>query len=162
MGVPALEKFQVSDLGLRSRDRNATSFRATSLILVAAKCMRSEMLIFYRLFVLASAVLVLAGCAAVDHLNAYLEQSEREADEARIAKASSACNRYGFTAGTDAYASCIQTEVNNIKNREAISAAATSSERRQSDSKSDSSQSASLPKVTACRKTLLGVECTTR
>lgn len=113
---------------------------------------------FCTLFIFSSG---LAGCAAVDSVNAYLEKAEREADEARLAQSSSACKKYGFTVGTDAFAGCVQTEVNNIKNREAIASAAAAAS-RQSDSSSGSAQEAPLSRTTTCKKTLLGLECTTR
>lgn len=104
----------------------------------------------------------LAGCAAVDSVNAYLEKAEREAGEALLAQSSSACKKYGFTVGTDAFASCVQTEVNNIKNRDAIAASAAAAASRRSDSSSSSAQEVHFPRTTTCMKTLLGLECTTR
>lgn len=98
------------------------------------------------------AVANLSGCAAVDSINTMIEEQRRKEEEARFSAARSACERYGFRTGTDAYAQCLQTEVNQIKNREAIAAAA----RKAADAAEEAGK-----KSMTCKKDILGqVKCT--
>jgi Tfp pilus assembly protein PilE len=103
--------------------------------------------------ILVCASTALGGCAVYDSVQSMVEESRREQEEARFAAAASACEKYGFRTGTDAYAQCLQTEVNQIKNREAIAAAA----RRAAAAAEDAGKSKSL----TCRKDLMGeIKCT--
>lgn len=96
--------------------------------------------------------MLVSGCAAYDSVNAYVEDQRRKEDEARFLVARTACEKYGFRPSTDAYAQCLQAEVNQIKNREAVAAAA----RKTSDAAEEAGK-----KSMTCRKDLMGqVKCT--
>jgi Tfp pilus assembly protein PilE len=99
-----------------------------------------------------AAAMLVSGCAAYDSLNAYVEEQRRKEEEARFSVARMACEKYGFRPSTDAYAQCLQAEVNQIKNREAIAAAA--------EKTSDAAEKAGKKSMT-CRNDLMGqVKCT--
>ena len=69
--------------------------------------------------------LMLAGCAEVQGAyNGYQDSQEMKyVNQAKIA-----CGRFGFTTGTDAFASCVDKNVNAEKDRDALKAAAFHSE----------------------------------
>jgi hypothetical protein len=96
---------------------------------------------------------LLTGCAAIDSVNKYIDDRDKKAEDERFEKATVACKRYGFAEGTDRFSTCLQTEVNNIKTREAIA---------ESASKSSIPGPDNLPKTTNCIKTLAGMQCTTQ
>jgi hypothetical protein len=88
----------------------------------------------------------LTGCASVD--NFFKEQ--REAEEQRyVNNARESCKRYGFTENTDAFAQCIQNDINAAKARQVAEepAAPAAPSRRIS---------------TSCTKTVTGMDCTAR
>ncbi len=97
--------------------------------------------------------LSLSGCVAYDSLNAMNEEWKRKEETARFETARLACDRYGFRVGTDAFAQCLQTEINQIKNREAIAEAAKKT--------SAAAEEAGKAKPMTCRKDMIGqVKCT--
>jgi antirestriction protein ArdC len=105
-----------------------------------------------RIKMLTCVVPLVSGCAAYDSLNAMVEEQRRKEEEARFAAAKVACEKYGFRPSTDAHAQCLQTEVNQIKNREAIAAAA---------KKAAAAAEEAGNKSMTCRKDLMGqVRCT--
>ena len=107
------------------------------------------------------ALTLLSGCEAVNAANEFLAERERRADEERIFSARASCLKFGFANGTDAFSTCVQTEVNQQKLRDEIEAAALLS--RSTSSSSPAAPSSNPSTTTTCRKTLLGtVECTTR
>jgi len=63
---------------------------------------------------------LLTSCAVIDAIDAEMEAQRRAQEAAWLAQARSSCEQFGFKAGSDALAQCVQTEVNNIKNRKAI------------------------------------------
>jgi hypothetical protein len=98
------------------------------------------------------AVSALGGCAAYDSINTMMEESARKREEARFSTAKMACDKYGFRAGTDTYAQCLQSEVNQIKNREAIAEAGR---------KAAAAAEAAGSKTMNCRKDIMGnIQCT--
>lgn len=96
---------------------------------------------------------MLAGCATIDSVNKYIDDRDRKAEDARFATATVACKRYGFLEGTDTFATCLQTEVNSIKTREALV---------EGISKASLPGPDNTPKTTSCVKTLAGAQCTTQ
>lgn len=58
----------------------------------------------------------LTGCAAIKKL-------EQQEHINLLNYAKSMCLEYGFKESTDSFASCIQTEVNEVKNRSAMNSA---------------------------------------
>lgn len=95
---------------------------------------------------IAVALVLLNGCAAYDSVKEMVRERDRKEEAARVESAKLACEKYGFRVGTDSYAQCLQTEVNQIKNREAIALAA---------------EEAGKAKSMTCRKDLMGeVTCT--
>jgi hypothetical protein len=107
-----------------------------------------------RIYFLLATTALLSGCAAIDSVNTFIDERNKKEEDARFATATVACKRYGFSEGSPQFPACLQTEVNNIKNREAIEAAAAKSVIQTKD--------ASLPTTTNCVKTLMGVQCTTQ
>lgn len=97
---------------------------------------------------------LLSGCAAVDSVSAFLDERSKKEEDARFATATISCKRYGFLEGSPQFATCLQTEVNNIKTREAIEAASAKVPSPARDS--------GLPTTTNCVKTLMGMQCTTQ
>lgn len=67
----------------------------------------------------------LVGCAGVQSTyNGYQDAQEMKyVNQAKIA-----CGRFGFTPGTDAFANCVDKNVNAEKDRDALKAAAFHSE----------------------------------
>ena len=102
------------------------------------------------------ATLLVFGCASTEEKEKALFDASR-----------TACEKYGFKPSTDSFAQCIQTEINNIKNREAIAAQSQRTSRPIDYSTSTKSEGepirSSIPSsnTTNCARTLLGVRCTT-
>ncbi len=68
---------------------------------------------------------VLVGCAEVQGAyNGYQDSQEMK----YVNQAKTACGRYGFTSGTDAFAGCVDKNVNAEKDRDALKAATFHSE----------------------------------
>jgi hypothetical protein len=101
-------------------------------------------------------IVLLQGCSAVQSIDNMLEERRLAQEQARLDSARRSCSNYGFTAGTDSFAQCMQTEVNKIKDREAIAAAAESTREAIEDAADESS-------TTTCRTNAIGTtSCTTR
>ena len=66
--------------------------------------------------------LQLSACGAVDTVRSKAAEIREEKEAQRFEVARSLCSRYGFKPETEAFSQCLQTEVNQIKNREAIEA----------------------------------------
>jgi hypothetical protein len=100
-----------------------------------------------------AAVLVtfgLAGCASVDKF--FKEQ--REAEEQRhVNIARESCKRYGFTENTDAFAQCIQNDINAAKARKVAEEKA---------AEEPVAPAASRKISTSCTKTVTGMDCAAR
>lgn len=87
------------------------------------------------------------GCANV----ANLVKERREAHEqAYISNAQESCKRYGFLEKSDAFAQCIQNDVNAAKARDAIE-----------ENAFHARNAASTSTTTSCTNTIVGMECTT-
>jgi len=70
-----------------------------------------------KLFLITTCVItLLSGCAAIKEMKA-------ERDLKRLNNAKASCLEYGFKESTDSFASCIQKEINEIKNRAALESA---------------------------------------
>jgi hypothetical protein len=92
--------------------------------------------------------LAINGCSNVQD---FVNEVQAKKQQERLDTAKVACRQYGFNEGTDNFSACIQNEVNQIKNREAIAEA-------------DQSKSY-LPNTntnTTCRKSIIPgqVDCT--
>lgn len=100
----------------------------------------------------AVSLVAVTGCSTVESVNAYIERRDQAKEDERLRKASVSCERFGFKPGSDAFARCMQTEVNNIKNREAIA-----------DAAAKAAPPVPTPSTTTtnCTKTFMGVTCTT-
>jgi hypothetical protein len=96
----------------------------------------------------AAAIFIALTQVACADLSKFVEDRREAREQAWIDEASKSCIRYGFKTGTDAFAQCIQSDVNAAKARAAIEEAA----------------NPVLPKstTTSCRKTLTGMDCETR
>ena len=82
-----------------------------------------------------------------------VEETRKKNELARFETARAACEKYGFRVGTDSHAQCLQTEVNQIKNREAIAAAASKT--------AAAAAEAGKARPMTCKKDLMGqVKCT--
>ena len=85
-----------------------------------------------------------------------VEESRKKNELARFETARAACEKYGFRVGTDSHAQCLQTEVNQIKNREAIAAAAS-----KTAAAAAAAAEAGKARPMTCKKDLMGqVKCT--
>lgn len=84
-------------------------------------------------------IISLTSCS---NMKAWVKERQEANEQAYLNQASISCKRYGFTENTDAFAQCIQNEVNSIKNRE----------------HAESSRSTR----TSCDKTISGFDCTTK
>ena len=62
----------------------------------------------------------------IDDWKAIIEAERKAKELALLRSAKTACGDYGFKLGTDSFAQCVQTEVNEIKTRETIAAEASS------------------------------------
>ncbi|WP_413699384.1 hypothetical protein ACLKMH_18185 [Psychromonas sp. KJ10-10] len=69
----------------------------------------------YRYILAMIIVLLLSGCET-------LEQYKAEHDLKVLNEVRASCLTYGFKESTDAFATCVQTEINEIKNRDTIEA----------------------------------------
>lgn len=76
---------------------------------------------------LAALLIFMPGCAEVQ--TAYKSYQDREEMEF-VTAAKQACTRYGFKPETDAFAQCVNTNVNAAKDREAFEKAAFHSEKK--------------------------------
>ena len=74
-----------------------------------------------RKLMLAVCVVLFSGCAQVQ--GAYNDYQDGQ-EMAYVNKAKTACTRFGFTPGTDAFASCVDKNVNAEKDRDALKNAA--------------------------------------
>ncbi len=70
--------------------------------------------------VIAIATALLSGCAVVGTLRERNKQASEEKDARRLDMARKNCISYGFADGTDAFASCLQSEVNSQRNRDTL------------------------------------------
>lgn len=86
----------------------------------------------------------LGGCGSVKEWREAREQ-------AYISNAQESCKRYGFLEKTDAFAQCVQNDVNAAKVRDAIDENAFHARNAASTTST----------TTSCRNTIGGVECTT-
>ena len=64
--------------------------------------------------------LPLSGCGSVDAVRTFASERSEAREAARFEKARVLCERYGFKSQTELFAQCLQAEVNQIKNREAM------------------------------------------
>jgi len=71
-------------------------------------------------------ILLLSSCTVIDDWNAMIEAQRKAKELTLLQSAKGACEKYGFKPGTDSFAQCIQTEINEIKTRETIAAEASS------------------------------------
>jgi PBP1b-binding outer membrane lipoprotein LpoB len=69
-------------------------------------------------FSLIIGTLMISGCSNVTE---FVNEVNAKQQQQRIELAKSSCKDYGFSENSDSFATCIQNEVNQIKNREAIS-----------------------------------------
>ena len=120
---------------------------------------------FLHPFALLSLLPLLASCAEVDPMNAKVAADRATKEAALFESIRGECAKYGFNPGTDSFAQCMQTEINNVKNRAAIATEA----RRTRDTIESSGEKAAADKplfpkstTTDCVNTVLGVRCTTR
>lgn len=103
---------------------------------------------------------LLQGCSTVQNINAILDERRLAEEQAQLDSARESCTRYGFTLGTDSFAQCVQTEINEIEDRAAISAAAV---RTSNAIEEAASQQIPPPQTTNCRTSFLGTTtCTTQ
>jgi hypothetical protein len=108
---------------------------------------------------------LLTSCAAVDALNAQMLADQQAREAAFIESVKRTCEKYGFRPSTDTFAQCMQTEVNNIKTREAMAAEASRTrEAIESAARKSTTENSMLQKSTTtnCVTTVLGVRCTTQ
>ncbi len=108
-----------------------------------------------------------SGCGTIDAANEYIAERAKVSEEKKLNQARVSCEKYGFTKGTDAFAGCLQTEVNQAKLREAAAAsvATTTAPRPQEATPELKSLFPPSPAstTTSCRQTIFGtLECTTR
>jgi hypothetical protein len=106
---------------------------------------------------------IVSGCETVDAAMNYFDELDRAAEERQLSAARVNCEKYGFSPATDAFAGCVQTEINQAKLRAA--AAQVPQPAAQSGSTIDPPPQPAFPTTTttSCRRTLLGtIECTTR
>jgi PBP1b-binding outer membrane lipoprotein LpoB len=71
-------------------------------------------------FSLIIGTLMISGCSNVTE---FVHEVNAKHQQQRMAVAKSSCKEYGFIENSDSFATCIQNEVNQIKNREAMSQA---------------------------------------
>ena len=93
-----------------------------------------------RIIILALLIASLSGCA----VNNFLKERREAREQAYITSAQESCKHYGFVEKTDAFAQCIQNEVNAAKARDMTSENAANSTK------------------TSCTKTITGMDCTTQ
>ena len=106
---------------------------------------------------------MLAGCETVQAAKDYAAERQRLAEEARIEIARVSCRNYGFLAGSDAFAPCVQTEVNQTKLREELAAQPTPTSSHTTHQSQPAQAAQPSAATTTCRKTIFGtMECTTR
>ncbi len=121
-----------------------------------------------RLFALTTLVALsalTAGCETVDATREFFAERERKSEEDKLARARQDCEKYGFTKGTDAFAGCVQNEINQAKLRAAAAAGAAPAPRQQSTTPEITPMfpPTPAPTTTTCRRTVLGsMECTSR
>lgn len=87
----------------------------------------------------------LTGCANVEN---FVRERQEARELTYLNSARESCKRYGFVENTDAFAQCIQNDINAAKARQAIEDAASPVNSRTTS--------------TSCTKTLTGMDCTTR
>lgn len=115
--------------------------------------------LFVALSVLAS------GCETVGAAKVFLAERNRQSEELQLKLARVNCEKYGFTKETDAFAGCIQTEINQAKLRSAAAAAVAPQPQLQSTTAAPPPlfPPSPAPTTTSCRRTVLGtMECTSR
>jgi hypothetical protein len=107
------------------------------------------------------------GCGTLEAANEYLAERTRVSEEETLNQARVSCEKYGFTKGTERFAACLQTEVNQAKLREAAAASSTTTFAPKPQEATPELKSlfppSPAPTTTTCRQTIFGtLECTTR
>jgi hypothetical protein len=115
---------------------------------------------------LVSLTALASGCETVDAARDFFAERERKSEEEKLERARQACEKFGFSKGTDAFAGCVQTEINQAKLRAAAAAAAAAPAPRSQSTTPELTPMfppAPAPTTTTCRRTILGtLECTSR
>jgi hypothetical protein len=83
----------------------------------------------YVLTTVAVVTISLTGCGAIDSIKEQRAAAREAREKSRFDVAAVLCERYGFKSGTDAFAQCLQTEVIQMKNREAVAESASETQK---------------------------------